>query len=423
MTNTGNVGFISTRLAGTDGVSLESAKWEDVFERLGFNCFYLAGELDRPEDRSRCVPEAHFKHPEVKEIHDIGFGRSTRTRELTRKTDDLKQHLKDQLHRFIEDFDLHVLVVENALAIPMNVPLGLALAEVIAETGIRTIAHHHDFVWERTRFQRSPFGDYIRAAFPPMMPSIRHVVINSISDEQVSLRTGVSATLIPNVMDFATPPPETGAFASDLRRDFGVGEDDLFVLQPTRIIQRKGIEHAIELVSRLDRPAKLVITHAPADEGPDYEKRVRDISKLMGVDTRFVADLVERERGKVGDGTKFYSLEDVYPHADLVTYPSVFEGFGNAFLEAIYFRKPLVVNRYSIYEMDIKPRGFRCVEMSGFCTDRVIAETHRLLNDPELVADIVEHNFELGKRYFSYEVLDRKLGSLITDVMAHDNGR
>ena len=27
-----NVGFISTRLAGTDGVSLETAKWAKVFE-------------------------------------------------------------------------------------------------------------------------------------------------------------------------------------------------------------------------------------------------------------------------------------------------------------------------------------------------------------------------------------------------------
>ena len=39
------------------------------------------------------------------------------------------------------------------------------------------------------------------------------------------------------------------------------------------------------------------------------------------------------------------------PHADLVTYPSTFEGFGNAFLEAIYYCRPIVVNTYSIYAM------------------------------------------------------------------------
>ncbi len=42
-----NVGFISTRLAGTDGVSLETKKWADVFESEGYKSFYFAGELDR----------------------------------------------------------------------------------------------------------------------------------------------------------------------------------------------------------------------------------------------------------------------------------------------------------------------------------------------------------------------------------------
>jgi hypothetical protein len=44
-----NIGFISTRLAGTDGVSLETAKWADVFEGERFSCFYFTGELDRPK--------------------------------------------------------------------------------------------------------------------------------------------------------------------------------------------------------------------------------------------------------------------------------------------------------------------------------------------------------------------------------------
>ena len=39
-----------------------------------------------------------------------------------------------------------------------------------------------------------------------------------------------------------------------------------------------------------------------------------------------------------------YTLRDVYPHADFITYPSLYEGFGNAFLEAIYFKKPLLIN-------------------------------------------------------------------------------
>ena len=46
-----NVAFVSTRIAGTDGVSLEIEKWARVFEQEGFTCFYFAGELDRPPER------------------------------------------------------------------------------------------------------------------------------------------------------------------------------------------------------------------------------------------------------------------------------------------------------------------------------------------------------------------------------------
>ena len=118
-------------------------------------------------------------------------------------------------------------------------------------------------------------------------------------------------------------------------------------------------------------------------------------------------------RSILPDGRKVYSLQDVYPHADLVTYPSIIEGFGNAFLEAVYFRKPIMVNNYSIYSHDIKPLGFEVVEMDDFISRGTIAETRELLADPDRIRRMVDHNFELAKRYFSYTVLETKLWYLV----------
>jgi hypothetical protein len=92
-----NVGFVSTRIAGTDGVSLELEKWANVFEKLGLNCFYFAGELDRPPERSYLVDEAHFTHPEIKEIHNKIFGVTTRDRAVSKKIYQLAIKLKDHL--------------------------------------------------------------------------------------------------------------------------------------------------------------------------------------------------------------------------------------------------------------------------------------------------------------------------------------
>jgi len=410
-----HVGFISTRIAGTDGVSLEIGKWAHVMESFGLKCFYFAGELDRSPERSYLVQEAHFTHPDIAEINKKCFGVTVRDRFTTRQIHELKGMLKDHLYAFVERFDIDLIVAENTLTIPMNIPLGIALTEFIAETNFLTIAHHHDFYWERDRFAINAVSDYLRMAFPPDLPSIRHLVINSFADKQLSFRTGISARIAPNIMDFENPPPAADGYASDVRQSLGIGEDELFVLQPTRVVKRKGIEHAIELVHRLGMRAKLVISHASGDEGDDYERRIKEYSELMKVDTIFVSDTIGEKRGTTPDGRKIYTLEDIYPYADLVTYPSTFEGFGNAFLEAIYFRKPVVVNLYSIYLVDIKPKGFSAIELDGYVTDAAVRKTRQILEDHELRKKMVDQNYEIAKSFFSYSVLRRRIKSFLEE--------
>ena len=412
-----NVGFISTRFAGTDGVSLETAKWATVFERQGFRCFFFAGELDRPPDCSFLSEEAHFMHPDIKDIYKNCFGVHMRNRQVTQKIMKLKRNLKDDLYKFIEKFAIDLLVPENALTIPLNIPLGLAITELISETGIPAIAHHHDFFWERQQFLTNAVWEYLNMEFPPHLPSIRHVTINSSGDNQLSLRSGVSATIIPNVMNFETPPPPIDDYSKDVRQSLGIADDELFILQPTRVVKRKGIEHAIEIVHRLGKKAKLIISHASGDEGYDYEQRIMEYSKLMNVNTVFVSDIINERRGRTETGKKIYTLDDIYPHADLVTYPSTFEGFGNAFLEAVYFRKPIVVNKYSIYTFDIEPKGFLAIEIDGYVTEEAVRKAREVLENQELCHNMVETNFEIATRHYSYSVLEQRLKNLIYDCV------
>ncbi len=192
-----NIGFVSTRLCGTDGVSLETVKWVNVLSGLGFECFYFAGESDWPAERSYVVPEAHFNHPEIQALNADLFDDFRRTPETSQRVQQLKDHLKQHLYQFIRQFDIDLLIVENALSLPTNVPLGLALTELIAERYFPTIAHHHDFAWERQRYAINAADDYLRAAFPPTLRSIQHVVINSFAGRQLALRTGATSVLIP----------------------------------------------------------------------------------------------------------------------------------------------------------------------------------------------------------------------------------
>ena len=412
-----NIGFISFRISGTDGVSLETKKWAEIFDRFGYKSFYMAGELDTDPAVSFTVEETHFRHPEVLRMYKQSFnGGDKRPRQLSKDIHSFRDLLKDKIYEFINKFNLDMLVPQNTLTIPLNIPLAMALTEVIAETNIPVIAHHHDFYWERKRFLRNCVWDYLGANYPPHLNSVRHVVINSSAQHQLGLRTGISSTLIPNVMNFEKKVPAIDDFNSDVRKVFGIAEDELFVLQPTRVVQRKGIEHAIELVARLKRKAVLVISHASGDEGYEYEQRVKEFAELLNIRALFISESIADERGYTEKGEKIYSLQDIYPHADLISYPSLQEGFGNAFLEAVYFRKPILVNNYSIYAFDIKPKGFEAIEMDNFISQSTVDETNKLLDNPEEITRITDKNYELSLKHYSFTVLENKLKDIVEDI-------
>jgi glycosyltransferase involved in cell wall biosynthesis len=411
------IGFVSTRFWGTDGVTLEARKWAHILEGMGHSCCWMAGLLDAPTEVSHAAPLAYFGHPEVVAVQEKIFGVPVRSRAVTDQIQSLKQRLKDELYRFIERFQLEVLIPENILAIPMHVPLGLAMTEVVAETTRPVIAHHHDFTWERERFTLNAVNDYLQAAFPPLLYGMEHVVINSMQQKELARRLGIPSQIIPNVLNFETPPPGLDDYNRDLREEIGLRADDLFILQPTRVVARKGIEHAIELVRRLKDPrAKLVISHPAGDEGNAYMAMLKDRIAEAGIDVRFIADRVGEQRGRNAEGRKVYTLFDVYPHADLVTYPSHYEGFGNAFLEAIYFRKPVVVNTYAVYARDIDPLGFKTIEMTQLITREIVEQTREVLHNVRLREEWAETNYALGLKYFSYSVARRKLAARLANL-------
>ena len=408
-----NIGFISTRLAGTDGVSLETAKLAAVLRQMGHRIFYCAGELDENLPGLE-APELHFTDPTAAALAARAFGDDPGPGYLWA---DIMAHamaLKAPVHRFVRDFQIQFLIVQNAFAIPMQLPLAPALAQILLETRLPALAHNHDFYWERERFRHNHIRDFLEAYFPPELPKLRHAVINSAAGRELKARRGLDSVFIPNVMDFATLAPGIDDYNADFRGAIGLSDDDWLILQPTRVIPRKGIELSIELVARLNDPrAKLVITHHAGDEGLDYLRRLQETAVTQGVDLRYVTDRVDDSRRAGEDGRKIYALWDAYPHADLVAYPSLYEGFGNALIETIYFRKPALVNRYGVYAEDIGPRGFRFAEIDGAVTAEAVDTVKNWLTHPETARASVEHNFRLGQQHFSHETLARLLAPLL----------
>jgi len=416
-----NIGVVATRLSGTDGVSLEAAKLGEILRAMGHESRACAGEIDGWGESAVCrLPEMHFMDPQARAINAEAFSDGDPTALRARITERAAL-LRRGIGEFIAEYEIDALLVENALAIPMHLPLGVALTELIEASGIPTIAHHHDFHWERERFSQCVVPDLLERCFPPNLPSIRHIVINSLAQAALKARRGLPSTVLPNLLDFESGPPQREDRSNGLRRDLRIDLDERIILQPTRVVARKGIEHAVELVRRLQQADsrhgyRLLMTHGATDEGTATLARLRGLAHDLGVRLLFAPErFAATKDDETGEPGRF-DLQDAYTAADFVTYPSLLEGFGNAFLEAVFFRRPILVNRYPVYVADIEPLGFRVVAMEGTITTEAVDAVRSLLDAPAAVQEMADYNYGLAAAHFSYAIGRRTIAAVLESL-------
>ena len=417
-----------------DGVSLEMEKWKRALEELGHEVLIVAGE--DPTGEALVFPELSI--PWAKGIRRDAFGENpgTRAEDLLAEIEHTSLGVFEKFDGLIRERGINLLIIENIWSLPLNIPAALGLLRAAESRGLPVIAHHHDFWWERDIYHPAfpEVEELLGELFPPAYGHAEHVVINSLAQRELARRRGLEARVIPNVFDFGVRW-EKDAFNASLREDIGIRPDDIVFLQATRIVARKGIEIAFALVKRfqaevlpeLDIPGKRAVVLLPnLIENLVYYRKLLRRAEELGVEAIFCPDRFAAERS-FADGMKIYSFWDAYTAADFVTYPSLVEGFGNQFLEAIAAKLPLAVFEYPVFEADIKPLGFRYVSLGNeFRRDedglahvpeeiisRAAREVGEILTDKGLREEIVEHNYLLGREHFSLERLKRHLSEII----------
>jgi len=423
------VAILSTRLYGQDGVSVEARKWERAYRSLGCEIVLISGELGATDTPHVAIPELAFTHPQVVSLNERAFGPplpASERKALRDEIEALADTMERQLQAALTRFGVDVLSVENALAIPMNLPLGLALQRLIAE-GQRTIARHHDFYWERERFRHNNVEWLLHAAFPPSQGPIRHVTINDQARRELRQKRGLDATWVPNAFDFSHAE-RVDDYNRGLRKDLGIGPEQKIFLQPTRLIPRKGIHRAVELVARLRADYRLdgvlVVTGPAGDEGYEYQQEILREAEAAGVRVIWASEEVGFVRGAPG-ARKRYTMGDAYVYADLVTFPSGLEGFGNPVIEAAMYWRPLFVNRYPVLDdiLMLAEDRFDFIVIDGDVTTSAVARTYEVLTDPVAWEKMVCGNFVTAHRHFSMERLAHRLQDLLDSLRQAQPGR
>jgi glycosyltransferase involved in cell wall biosynthesis len=423
-----NIGIIIGRIGDVDGVALETEKWIHVLQRMGHEIFILSGmfkgQVVAPE-RQTLLPILSFFSPECEwEQNRAFFFPPDDPDELLTTIDENAHRVSTAVFGWVLRNKIDVILTENCTALPCHLSMGLGIMMAVENMHIRVVTHDHDYAWERGDRYDSPFREIktmVEETFPLQNgPNVRHAVINSAARQELEDRFGILAMVVPNVMDFEQPFGLVDAYNEDLLGEIGFHRDDIALFQITRIVARKGIDVAIELVGRLDDPKiKLVITGSAADDHrKGYYKRLVDRVESQGLRdrVRFAYRRILSSRGITSSGKKRYSLSDAYARAVACTYFSTYEGFGNAFVEAVLAKRPIFVNNYKpVFWPDIGSKGFECVMLEDSeLTDEAVGRIDEVLRDEKLQTEIAEHNFELGRKHFSYEVLERKLEVLFS---------
>ncbi len=442
-----NILLAHFRVGETDGVSLEMDKWKWALESLGHKVFYLAGSAG--STNADLVPELHYLEPfNDKIIHNAYVSRDDYASESV-LLDAIEHRANDiaaGIIKVIDQRDIDIIVPNNMLSLGYHLPAALGIMKAVEATQTCVICHHHDFHWERVKYSNptSPgIQQLLNTLFPPKHPLVEHCVINRIAQTELKKRRDTDSTVVPNVFDFQGSDWKVDEYNQDLRARFGVGTNDILFLQATRIVARKGIELAIDLIDAMSKQrerlvgktlyngetfttdSRLILMFAGMCEEDSYLDLLTDKAKACNVELLFINDWVGHSRGEK-EGQKVYSLWDVYSHADIITYPSLLEGWGNQFLEGLVAKVPMVVYRYPVFDLDIADYQFNIIDLgndhqvdeSGLAViapetlNGAVNSTLEYLFDADLRSSHMQQNYDIGEKHLSYSALKAMLSDI-----------
>lgn len=334
------------------------------------------GESRRPGIELVVLPELAASHPRTQAAQsEILQGES----EMQFKA--LVDHLKGQFSQLFRGAQL--VCIHNVLTMPFNLACTEALRQIAAEMPTtRFVAWIHDLAacnpdyhlpqrppWEllRTRlphFQYIAVSDLRRRQFATLTNTPMEeceVIPNGVAMEELF-------SLTPNVSNFLSP------------RD--ILSREVVLLCPARLLKRKNLELAIEIVSELKHlgPGGTIcaglITGACDPHNAQSAKYARHLRLLIEERN------LENEVFFISD---FFAvtnpdLVSLYVASDAVLYPSLQEGFGIPLLEAAVHRLPVFCNAIEPLK-DLALSNVRFLDRASSPTElaatinRVISET------------------------------------------------
>lgn len=451
--------MVHCRFGDSEGVSIVMAQIEEVLNKSleipKENIFYLIGK-SKIKNNQITEEELIFDQDPTNRLMQ-NFYQTGYSDELKKEIEDKVERAKNSIRNWVDKNKLDFLIVHNS-SHPVNFISSLALnkyyeeAERKGEKTPKYILWWHDSHLERESFldPAKDVKEYIIKGVPGhfidyilFISSLQFGIAKNFFKELDKISPGFYNRMKRNHCTvFNTSDVFINKF-SDLNsekvkklrnkfiEDFEISSllekndlqlsDLLFVLQPTRMVQRKRIDFALEYCYELLKNLK--------------EKKINKamyflISGHSADHTKEKLKTLNKELQKKYKTKDFFLVfaEDVNTDLNFLEYPRIFanlkgiatyfsdvEGFGNNLLEVLSSGLVPIVYTYPVFKKDIERFNFKLIKFNRFELDKKrIKKSVELVQNEKKREKWANRNLELMKKYFSHGTMAPKLIRAIT---------
>jgi mannosylglucosylglycerate synthase len=435
------------RVGHTDGVSLEIGKRSRLLRNMGHKVYLLSGPIQYGADF--IIPELEYDQDPIAGLRKNSVEKCTdytSAEELESTLFSIADTIEHQLNEIFEGISFDGVYIHNMLSMAVNLPASIALVRSLRKYGIPCVGVHHDFYWAGD-FSTSPafpfVANILHEYLIPQDKGFRHLVINSIDRQRMEGAFGISPEINYDVFDFEGINLTADDYNINFKQVLGLDEGDIVILHATRIVPNKAIEFAFQftqylcsLRSKLENrrlyhghrftTSNRIVLLLPGNTESArlwYKASLEEYARGLGIEALFLGDRIQPQRRTEKD-KKVYSFWDSYVWADLVTYTSIWEGWGNQFIEAVAAKKNIVVFEYPVYKSDIAGEGYevislgdqylpaegaQCKKLPETAVDAAVRSSIDILLDQKKYRERAEKNYRIGKRHHSFAVLEEYL--------------
>jgi len=252
--------------------------------------------------------------------------------------------------------------------------------------------------------------DYIKKKMRPIYPLFKRAFTKAdfiqaistfLSNWAKDMNFKGSLEVVPNAVNTKHFSQEyTEEELNKLKEELGKKSEDIYIITTSRLVKKNAVDDVIKSLKYLPKNIKFLILGI----GPD-EEILKELSKSIGVEDRviFIGQVDHSEL------PKYLKISDIF------TRPSLSEGMGNSFVEAMAAEIPVIATQEGgiadfLFDPEINPdKATTGLAVKPRDPEGIAKQVNKLLKDDELREKIITNAKKLAFEKYDWDKIAKDM--------------